>query len=150
MLKVTLNEERRLYVTHFDDDSCSCLGFDNAFEQAEGVALWLRLCGEDVAPPDREAVGTEAGWLQHVKILGLGQKYADTHGVRCPALLCTQLLGHEGKQVEVVDKYDEKRRFYVGKSTGWLPTHLELEAKNSPDGPAVSGDPFKQVRLIMN
>lgn len=45
-----------------------------------------------------------------------------------------QLLGLEGWRVEVVTLEGEKRRFYVGKSTGWRPCHLEIHNRRSMGG----------------
>ena len=41
--------------------------------------------------------------------------------------LTPQLVGLEGKQVEVTEIDGSQRRFYVGKSTGWMPCHLEID-----------------------
>jgi len=48
--------------------------------------------------------------------------------------LTAQLCGLEGFRVEVVTSYGEKRRFIVGKSTGWKPCHLELNNRRSSGG----------------
>lgn len=48
--------------------------------------------------------------------------------------LSPQLVGLEGWRVEVVSNYGEKRRFIVGRSTGWQPIHIELKNKNSSGG----------------
>ena len=48
--------------------------------------------------------------------------------------LTPQLEGLEGWRVEVVTTYGETRRFYVGRSTGWRPIHLEVSRRNSSGG----------------
>jgi hypothetical protein len=48
--------------------------------------------------------------------------------------LTPQLIGLEGWRVEVVTDYGEKRRFIVGKSTGWKPIHLEVYNRRSLGG----------------
>jgi hypothetical protein len=48
--------------------------------------------------------------------------------------LTKQLLGLEGWRVEVITTYGEKRRFIVGKSTGWKPSHLEVSRRNALGG----------------
>lgn len=68
-------------------------------------------------------------------------------GKRSDAFLSRQLLGLEGKRVEVVDRWGTRKRFIVGKSTGWLPIHLEILRRNSSGGAGVMG-PFKSVRVI--
>jgi DnaJ-class molecular chaperone len=42
-----------------------------------------------------------------------------------------------GERVEVREKDGTRRRFYVGKSTGWKPVYLEIARRNSSGGPAV-------------
>lgn len=56
------------------------------------------------------------------------------HTVQGNANLTPQLIDHEGWRVEVVTTYGETRRFYVGKSTGWQPCHLEIKRRDSLGG----------------
>jgi hypothetical protein len=58
------------------------------------------------------------------------------------------LIGLEGRRVEVVEADGQRRRFKVGKSTGWIPCHIELANERSSGGMAVMGEPFKSVRVI--
>lgn len=48
--------------------------------------------------------------------------------------LTPQLIGLEGYRVSVLDTDGNKRRFIVGKSTGWKPCHLEIKTKRSLGG----------------
>jgi hypothetical protein len=48
--------------------------------------------------------------------------------------LSPQLVGLEGWRVEVVTTYGETRRFYVGRSTGWKPCHIEVLRRDSSGG----------------
>ena len=48
--------------------------------------------------------------------------------------LSPQLVGLERYRVEVVTLDGEKRRFIVGKSTGWKPCHLEIKTRRSMCG----------------
>jgi len=68
--------------------------------------------------------------------------------IRCNVELTPELVGREGKRVEVIDCYGEKRRFIVGKSTGWMPIHLEIKSKASTGGGGVTGTPFKSVKIV--
>jgi hypothetical protein len=54
--------------------------------------------------------------------------------VRSDAGLSDQLKGLEGKRVEVVTDYGETRRFYVGRSSGWVPCHIERKLATSRGG----------------
>jgi len=48
--------------------------------------------------------------------------------------LTPELVGLEGWRVEVVTSYGETRRFYVGRSTGWQPCHVEIPRRDSKGG----------------
>jgi hypothetical protein len=140
---VTLNEEQRLYVIPAYR-GFSCLGFDVAEK-------WVvAICGEmnrpDLLPKSKP------GTLEHFDDYQTALEAARTHnartGYRFTFDLTPQLVGLEGKRVEVVDCYGETRRFYVGKSTGFIPVHLEIARCNSTGGGAVTGAPFKSVYVV--
>lgn len=59
---------------------------------------------------------------------------AERDAVRDNSCMTPQLHGLEGWRVEVVTKYGEKRRFIVGRSTGWRPIHLEIKTSRSTGG----------------
>jgi hypothetical protein len=61
--------------------------------------------------------------------------------------LTKQLRGLEGWRVEVEDLYGETRRFYVGRSTGWVPCHIELKLRTSSGGFAAASK-YKSVRRL--
>lgn len=59
---------------------------------------------------------------------------AQRDAIRSKDGLSPQLVGLEGWRVEVVTEYGETRRFIVGRSTGWIPCHLEVSRRNSFGG----------------
>ncbi len=61
--------------------------------------------------------------------------------------LTKQLVGLEGWRVEVETIYGEKRRFIVGRSTGWRPCHLEIARRTSLGGDA-AGPEYCTVRKL--
>ena len=69
---------------------------------------------------------TQAKWDAMTKV--------ERDRLRSDAGLTKQLIGLEGWRVEVVDKYGEKRRFIVSRSTGWVPCHIEIKTKASTGG----------------
>lgn len=69
---------------------------------------------------------TQAKWSQ--------LSAAERDAVRDLSSLTPQLVGLEGCRVEVTDKEGRRRRFIVGKSTGWRPCHLEIKTKRSSGG----------------
>lgn len=73
---------------------------------------------------------------------------ADKARLRDLSGLTPQLVGLEGRRVEVIDRPDEKpRRFYVGRSTGWRPCHIEIHNSRSRGGPAASPR-YHSVRVV--
>lgn len=144
-LNVTLNVEQELFVIP-SGSGYSCLGFDVAMQRANMYSAWLRAQGlqEDDVPP--EARGTIRGYKAYETRLYRVLDYCRRKNMRCPVELTPQLIGLEGKRVEVVDCYGNKRRFQVGKSMGPIPIHLEILRRNSSGGPAVSGAPFQSIR----
>ena len=85
------------------------------------------------------------GFEEYERAMSAGR----SSGKRSEHFLTRQLVGLEGKRVEVIDKYGQRRRFIVGKSTGWLPIHLEIARRTSHGGGGVYGTPFKSVRVIL-
>jgi hypothetical protein len=63
---------------------------------------------------------------------------AERDAARSDAGLTPQLVGLEGWRVEVETEYGETRRFIVGRSTGWVPIHLEIARRNCRGGMAAS------------
>jgi len=139
---LTLNNKDNLFVIGVNA-GFSCLGFDVCQERSIAMAKWL-----GVTPPTSAYWGTVNGYDKFVELIELCRIRYEKTGEKCPAELTPQLVGLEGKRVEVVDKWGEKRRFTVGKSTGWVPIHIEKKQKNSTGGPAVMGAPFKSLRVV--
>jgi hypothetical protein len=145
--EVSVNAEQELYVIPCGD-GYSCLGFDVLITRYNAIAVWLRKEGlqQIDLPPD--ARGSMRAYTAYRTLLDRVAGYCQRNKLRCPAELTPQLTGLEGKRVEVVDLHGERRRFIVGKSTGWLPIHLEIARRNSSGGPAVTGAPFQFVRIV--
>ena len=62
-------------------------------------------------------------------------------------LLKSPLHPYYGQRVEVVDRYGNKRRFWVGRSTGWKPVYLEVKTTRSMGGDIADTD-YQSVRFI--
>lgn len=144
---VGINAEQELYVIP-EAHGYSCLGFDVLLSRYNAIADWLRKEGlqQTDLPPD--ARGSMRAYTAYRTLLERAAGYCQRNKLRCPVELTPQLTGLEGKRVEVVDRHGERRRFIVGKSTGWLPIHLEIARRNSSGGPAVTGAPFRSVRIV--
>lgn len=143
----SINTDQRLYVKAVTSErgkveGYTCLGFDVAEDWGRKVAAWAGVSG-----PVAEK-GTAEAYAEYLGIMAAGGAHHAQTKERCPALLEPMLIGKEGRRVEVVDRYGERRRFYVGKSTGWLPIHLEIKRQNSTGGGGVTGSPFRSVRVV--
>ena len=64
-----------------------------------------------------------------------------------PSGLTPQLVGLEGKRVEVCDNYGERRRFWVGRSGGWRPCHIEVKTRRSFGGMAADSH-YREVLIV--
>lgn len=80
-------------------------------------------------------------------MISAGCAYHARTGKRCLAGLTKQLKGLEGRRVEVITMYGEKRRFIVGRSTGWMPAHLEIPRANSSGGMSAEQE-YKSVTIV--
>ncbi len=83
--------------------------------------------------------------MTHARWMSLTE--AQRRALRSDAGLTRQLIGLEGQRVEVVTTDGETRRFWVGRSTGWQPCHIEIKTARSRDGsPAAST--YASVRVV--
>jgi hypothetical protein len=148
---ITVNVERELYVINHGDH-ISCYGFDNALDEIERVVI--ELVGRGALPAsylDNElpAVKASRGTLTtYDTLVNLREKLravCDEQGERAICGLSPQLVGLEGHRVEVRTVYGETRRFIVGKSTGWMPCHLEIRRRDSTGGGAAERE-YASVR----
>jgi len=137
---VSLNSEQRLFVIPAGH-GYSCLGFDVCHN-------WTTLIAAELGRIDLAPVESERGTLAAYARYEQASEAARVSGKRLTCMLTHQLIGLEGKRVEVEDADGQKRRFQVGRSTGWLPIHLEIARRTSSGGGAVYGAPFKSVRLV--
>ncbi|ARB12071.1 hypothetical protein STCF118_0070 [Salmonella phage ST-118] len=155
----SINKEQRLYVMKAGA-GFTCYGFDVLNNKARRALEWLKRHGRaaemllgakgiDVTALDIPArVGTKKHFNACNKVFDAARIYSIASGNKCDAEYTPQLVGLEGRRVEVVDAYGEKRRFIVGRSSGWMPCHIEIARRDSNGGPSVMGAPFKSVSVI--
>jgi hypothetical protein len=125
---ITLNTEQELYVIPQSGGGYSCLGFDVLIERYNRLAIELNDPQYPQFSPQER--GTLDGYARYTALLDSARK----SNRRFTCELSPQLTGLEGHRVEVVTTYGETRRFNVGKSTGWLPIHLEIHNRRSTGG----------------
>lgn len=142
---VTINKDQELYVVSHGGWNF-CLGFDYALRQSQALTDWLGKHGVPVTANFER--GTQKAYEDYQTLIDAASNICTNKKIRCDIELTPQLIGLEGKRVEVIDKHGEKRRFLVGKSTGWIPVHLEIAKITSSGGGTVTGAPFKSVKVI--
>ena len=143
---ISLNNEQELYVIHARH-GYSCLGFDVMLRKHAAISAWLRSEGLPADDLPADVRGTIRGYKSYETAMQRASAHNARTGRRCPAELCPQLIGLEGKRVEVEFTDGTTERFWVGKSTGWMPCHLAISRRTSSGGFAVDG-PFKSVRVV--
>lgn len=144
---VTTDPERELYIIP-DPTGYTCLGFDVLLARYNAIAAWLRSEGLQQDDLPLKARGSIRTYTHYRTLMDRAAAYCHRNNLRCPAELTPQLVNLEGKRVEVVDRHGNRRRFIVGRSTGWLPCHLEIPRRDSHGSPAVSSAPFQSVHVI--
>jgi hypothetical protein len=143
----SINREQRLYVMPAGD-GFSCYGFDVLDRKAIAVRRWLSAEGfKGDLPPVPTPVGTEEHFAACAEMMRLGAEFNAETRKQCPAELVSELIGLEGKRVEA-DVFEERARFWVGKSTGWMPCHLLIKTRRSSGGGALHADFTKNIRVI--
>lgn len=147
---VRVDSERGLYVlTHLDAEckpvGVTCLGFAEAWRQAANVAAWL---GESV-PSALLFEGDKVleGFAVYQDLKARGEQYHKDTGRCCLADLTPCLIGLEGRRVEVVTEDGETRRFWVSRSAGWMPCHIEVMRRGSAGGEGADVN-YKSVRVV--
>ena len=124
----SINHEQRLFVLKCGS-GFSCLGFDVAAKRHAAYLEWLGM--KQTAPIEWN---TEAGYNAYGAALALVLEKCAKEKTRCPAELTPELIGLEGKRVEVTTPSGEKSRFYVSRSTGPIPIHIEIKRRDSMGG----------------
>jgi hypothetical protein len=126
----------------------SCLGFD-VLEQR-----YIRLHAEFLSLGDKSLIefpeerGTIARYNQYQRLMDHARAFHARTGHRFACELVPQLIGLEGKRVELTYPNGEKTRFIVGKSTGWIPIHLEIKTKRSSGGGSVYFPHGTKVKIV--
>lgn len=132
-MTVTANTEQELYVIP-EGEGFTCLGFDVCLQRIDRYATNLMVPVPKVERGTMEAYQTMRGL-----VAALEEKYERT-GEKPVADLTPQLIGLEGRTVRVVRSEGEPPvTFRVGKSAGWFPIHLEMDASDDPDSDGIGG-----------
>lgn len=139
----SINRAQRLYVMR-SGSGFSCYGFEVAERKRRGIMEWLT--GQP--SPWSGRIGTKRHYAALQAAFKAGAAHNRATGKRCPVDLEPALIGLEGKRVEVAAPDGTRSRFYVGKSTGWMPCHLEIKTRRSMGGCAVYLPKGTTVRVV--
>lgn len=141
MSEVTLNNEQDLYVIH-EGKGYTCLGFDVCIKRT------VALCNELGEPVNNLSRGSLDTYNEYLRIIEVAKQKHNATGWRSESELIPEFIGKEGERVEVVTSWGEKQRYYIGKSTGFIPCHLEIKLRNSSGGSCVTGHPFQSIKFL--
>lgn len=141
MKNLFVNNSQKLYVLN-SGNGYNCLGFDVCFNKATKLNIELNT-GLKIARR-----GSKKLYSQYQKLVSIVRKKYLATGYRSNADLIPEFIGNEGKKVEVITNTGDTERFIIGKSTGWIPSHLMIKTKRSIGGGSVYGHPFKSIRFI--
>lgn len=144
MQNVTINISQNLFVIGFDG-GYSCLGFDVVQRRIDVVSKWLSDNGVKINAAQYDH-GTLGQYAAYADIMKRGAEFNAKTGKRCDAYLIPEFIGKEGRRVECTMD-GERVRFRIGKSTGWIPTHLAIKARSS-GGFAISRSDVTSIKFI--
>ena len=139
--KITVNKKQELYVIPCGN-GFTCLGFDVCLNRIGKLAKEMGIEAKNVKR------GTIAAYKENDRITALARLKHEQTGWRSESQLIPEFIGREGQRVEVVTSYGETERYYIGKSTGWIPCHLEIKKSNSTGGGSVCGYPFQKITFL--
>lgn len=142
-VSITINRAQELYIIPAGR-GFTTLGFDVCLDR---ISKYAQSLGLDADPCNTER-GSMAAYQYYRSLSEAIKSRWEKTGEVCTADLTPQLIGMEGKRVEVVDCDGITRRFWVGRSTGWAPCHIALTRISQQGGAAVWGDPFQSIRII--
>lgn len=149
----SINSGRELYNLK-SEQGTTCLGFDNAQDRLERVVT--ECVGRGLLTPGQanftiRETRIHRGSSLVIRALNLHlealKSACEAAGDRAVYGLSPQLVGLEGHRVQVEGMHGDRRRFIVGKSTGWAPCHLEIARRNSNGGVAASREYLSVVDL---
>lgn len=143
---ISLKHDQSLYVIS-SGGGYSCLGFDVAEKRIAAYAAWLKREGQAL-PPLQAPRATLERYEELQALQSIIFRYHKATGKRCPAELIPQFIGLEGKRIEVTYPNGEKTRFWIGKSSGWIPCHLEIETRRASGGSAVYFPDGSSFRIL--
>lgn len=117
-------------------------------KRAKAVAQWM-----GVAEPKSKA-GSFEHYTECMAMMEKGHQHAKRTGLQCNGNLSPQLVGYEGARVSVVDNAGYTRSFWVARTLGWMPSHLEVNrlpaifGRDSDEDDVLADETYQSVEVI--
>lgn len=140
MNKVKINKEQQVYVIPAGK-GFSCLGFDVCIDKG-------KLLAKELGVPFSPRRGSLKAYNEYSALIDMAREKYQKTGWRSQSELYAPFIGHEGERVEVEYTDGSKERFYIGRSTGWVPCHLVIKKSNSMGGGAVLNSLIKSFKFV--
>jgi hypothetical protein len=151
MSSIKINQEQRVYVIP-EGKGFTCLGFDVCEKITKDLDAELfrvyRTYKNTILSKQKYRKGTYKAYFRYCELVDLAHSINKANGYRFQCQLEHRLIGLEGRRIEVTTKDGEKRRFWVGRSTGFIPIHLEISRSNSFGGPSVCLFDTDKIRVL--
>lgn len=151
MKSVTYSSKTRLFTIPCNG-GFSCLGVEICRNRAAMLSAEL---GETLAEDYRAKRFDSplALYADYCRLVEAARAKNSENGWRSQSELTPELVGLEGKRVEIVHSWPksgkrETIRFQVGRSTGFIPCHLMIHNSRCSGGPAVCLGKIETVRVI--
>lgn len=94
------------------------------------------------------SIGTIEQYEEYERAINAAKSRFEKHNMQMDCGLHPKLKGLEGYRIECI-RNGEKVRFWVGKSTGWIPSHLAIHNTRSRGGDAISlNDTLSDIVII--
>jgi len=138
---ITINKEQGLYVIPCGG-GYSCLGFDNVLNKVKALSKELSL------PIKNFKRGSMSAYNNYLNLCEIAREKNIKSGWRSTSELYAPFIGNEGRRVEVEYTWGEKERFYIGKSTGFIPCHVMIKNLNSSGGGSVLNNSIKSFQFV--
>jgi hypothetical protein len=138
-----INADSKLYVLKCGK-GFSCYGFDVVERKTKALQIETNI----PLTYDNPQIGTPEHYYNYMDLINEVRKLNVATGFRSKSELNPKLIGLEGKRIQC-KLYGETVRFIVGKSTGYVPCHLEIKRIGSHGGGAITSNPNEITDIIV-
>ena len=143
---ITVDTEKRMYdVPYSTLSGSSRLPFEGVERRVNQFTEWL-LERNYTLPPIPEC-GTVAYYVYQEELMDIAYVHCQSTGEKFLTWLKPELIGYEGKTIEVVDKLGETQRFKLGVIGEWALQHVRILPGEEGSRPVI-GEPFQSIKVV--